>query len=476
MKQFFSLSLILLLGGGAFVTETKAQSALKFLEVLQQKQKQAEQSATVTNAEEDSIPQLTSPNSESAEAPAPSPADDPFDIDPAPQKPESIDNLEELPLPTPTGPKATETNRPEATESSAEQRPAANATVSPAPRAFLGAKVEQAGGAQLGVKVKKVIADSPAEAAGIRVGDRLITVAGSPVTNEKDLQDLLGVLAPGDRIEVELMRDRRKSKIAATLAAGVGAGGSENDLSAANGDALRNVDPKDVAPQSDPRGTFDVVPIPGDERFDPRLGTQQPAAPKLGLQVIDVSEETGIGLRKRVRTGAGVQSVAANSPAAAAGVPVGALIVGANGRRIDKAADLSGYIATLKPGQNVELTYYDGNRLRRSKVELAGADVRQAANFQPVPGDKPGDGESARPVLKELGKQFPALKRVDTLLEKISPNADAPPQLGEAENEKSAVADDASDSLREKLRIQQDRYRPLAERLEKRKPLIPRPR
>ena len=464
MKQFLSFALFLLLACGVFATDASAQNALKFLDALQQKQKQADQAAQSESVPEDSIPALTFPAPPADDA---APPDDPFDIEEPLKNVEPVETIEELPLPSPTSPENPESSRPRAPRQSEQPIP-----VSPSPadasQAFLGAAVEKAGASQLGVKVKNVIADSPAEVAGIRVGDHLITVAGSPVTSEEDLNELLKLLEPGDRIELELMRDRRKSKISATLSAKVAPAGNEADLSTPKGDQSAG-----VAPKSDPRGPFDVVPIPSDDRFDPRTRTQTAPRPKLGVQLIDASEETGIGLRKRLRTGAGVRSVAADSPAAAAGVPVGALIVGANGRRIEKASDLNGYIATLQPGQALELTYYDDNRLKRSKVVLDGDGVRQAANFQPVPNDDPASGEAVRPVLKGLGKQFPALRRVDSLLDRVSPKTEGAVQPDAAAKENNA-ADDLAEALREKLRIQQDRNRPLVERFEKRQPLFPR--
>jgi aminopeptidase N len=70
-----------------------------------------------------------------------------------------------------------------------------------------------------GVRVSSVVAGSPAEAAGIREGDILVTLGGQTVASLKAYSDLLKGLSPGQVVEVIVMRDGAPVTLSATLAA-----------------------------------------------------------------------------------------------------------------------------------------------------------------------------------------------------------------------------------------------------------------
>ena len=57
-----------------------------------------------------------------------------------------------------------------------------------------------------GVLVRTVVEGSPAEAAGIAVGDLLVTAAGRPLRTPDDVFAVLDGLRPGDTLEVEVVR------------------------------------------------------------------------------------------------------------------------------------------------------------------------------------------------------------------------------------------------------------------------------
>ncbi len=57
-----------------------------------------------------------------------------------------------------------------------------------------------------GVRVGHVIRGSPAEAAGMREGDHLLRVAGSPVAKASDVVQAVAALAVGDHVQIEFTR------------------------------------------------------------------------------------------------------------------------------------------------------------------------------------------------------------------------------------------------------------------------------
>ncbi|MGD9856247.1 MAG: S1C family serine protease [Planctomycetaceae bacterium] len=81
-------------------------------------------------------------------------------------------------------------------------------------RAFLGVGGESADG---GVKLTRVHEHQPAEAAGIQVGDVLLTFQGVPVQSIEELQELVGNEDPGQPVRITLRRDGKIVELAVPL-------------------------------------------------------------------------------------------------------------------------------------------------------------------------------------------------------------------------------------------------------------------
>ena len=67
-----------------------------------------------------------------------------------------------------------------------------------------------------GVLVSKVLAGTPAEAAGVRVGDLIVSVGGQQVASTGDLRKALADKT-GESFEVELIRDGRATRLEITI-------------------------------------------------------------------------------------------------------------------------------------------------------------------------------------------------------------------------------------------------------------------
>ncbi|MBB5349838.1 serine protease Do [Haloferula luteola] len=72
-------------------------------------------------------------------------------------------------------------------------------------KAFLGLLVEAR--SEGGVVVKRVGRESPAEKAGLKEGDILLSVDGKPLNDRDGLQEWLASKAPSDQVAFELLRD-----------------------------------------------------------------------------------------------------------------------------------------------------------------------------------------------------------------------------------------------------------------------------
>src|SRR5262245_35970230 len=159
-----------------------------------------------------------------------------------------------------------------------------------------------------GVLVADVMKDSPAEAGGIRAGDIIVELGGTPVKEVTDLQKRVAAIPPGQSAVLTVLRDRKPTKL-----------------------------------------TVKIGEQPGDE-------TVIAAAPKgmgLGLTVEALSEEMAQTYGLKSGSGVVVTDVAPGTVAEAAGIKEGDLILEVNRRRTGTVDDFKKAVAALKPGEAV---------------------------------------------------------------------------------------------------------------------------
>ncbi len=68
-----------------------------------------------------------------------------------------------------------------------------------------------------GALVAGLSAGGPAAKAGVEVGDVIVSLAGSPVTDAATLIKTIGAHAPGDTVPVDLYRGSQRSTVSVTL-------------------------------------------------------------------------------------------------------------------------------------------------------------------------------------------------------------------------------------------------------------------
>ncbi len=180
-------------------------------------------------------------------------------------------------------------------------------------------------------------------------------------------------------------------------------------------------------------------PPPADTLPPPResVPTNSVSRASLGIKVGPVTEEVVRDQRLVVRRGAVITALEQGSAADRAGLPLGAVIVALDGRRIDSPEDLVQSVQAARPGQDVELTYYDHNKLARKKVHLAavsGAGLVAVPNeptrpLIPAPASTiPGSPSSpSSPLERELGGggSRPLLGRIGRAIDNFATPAQA---------------------------------------------------
>lgn len=81
--------------------------------------------------------------------------------------------------------------------------------------AGLGVSISESN--QQGVTVEQVHRGSPAEQAGIREGDQIVRISGRQIRSVPDLLGTIQNMDPGQRVQVEVLRDGREQTLTATL-------------------------------------------------------------------------------------------------------------------------------------------------------------------------------------------------------------------------------------------------------------------
>jgi serine protease DegQ len=147
-----------------------------------------------------------------------------------------------------------------------------------------------------GAVVTRVRAGSPAETAGIKPGDVIVSLGGKTVASDQELHNLEGLGSAGSAVQVGILRDGKPITLNATL--------KVQELHTAKGASL-----------------------------DARLA---------GATFVDSSES----LRRRGITGVTVSRIAETSRAYASGLRGGDVIVAVNQRDIDDAADFERILGT----------------------------------------------------------------------------------------------------------------------------------
>jgi serine protease Do len=180
-------------------------------------------------------------------------------------------------------------------------------------------------GADRGALVQDVIADTPADRAGIRRYDVIVSADGLPIRNDDDFQKHVAGRAPGTATTLEVVRDGARERIVVKL--------TER--------------PVPVSVQGHVRKT-DVQPAVRRE--------QGP----LGMTVRDLDSQSPLrkmfpdGLR-----GVMVVEVDAAGPARLARIRAGELVLEVNRRPVTSMATFESAVAAVPPGVNAVMLVYD---------------------------------------------------------------------------------------------------------------------
>ncbi len=131
--------------------------------------------------------------------------------------------------------------------------------------------------------------------------------------------------------------------------------------------------------------------------------------PVLGVTILDVGVEDAEAFQLPRVAGVVIQDYSPDSPAAAAGLQRGDVIVAVNGRRVDRANELQQRIAGLRPGEEVEVEAIRYGERKTFRVRLAEAPAAPVA-AAPAPAVEPSSegrlGIRVVPLTAERAERF----------------------------------------------------------------------
>jgi serine protease Do len=179
-----------------------------------------------------------------------------------------------------------------------------------------------------GALVGEVAPKSPSEKAGIKTGDVITAVNGKKVSDARELRLMIGSMAPGTKVQIEVNREGQKKMFGVELAE-MPAGATEE------------------GPEASP-----------EESAQPEKTTVFG-----GVAVADTTDDirTALSLPKDVQ-GAVIAEIDADSPAGKAGLREGDVIQEVNKQPVKNAKDLVVISKKLKANEKILLRVYSQGR------------------------------------------------------------------------------------------------------------------
>jgi len=106
---------------------------------------------------------------------------------------------------------------------------------------------------------------------------------------------------------------------------------------------------------------------------------------RLGISMQDLTPELARSLGVSAAEGAVLSEVQEDSPASAAGLRVGDVVVALNGRKLRGAAELRAQLGVIPAGETVELQVHRGSELRTLRARIGEIEARHAVGGETLP-------------------------------------------------------------------------------------------
>jgi serine protease Do len=183
-------------------------------------------------------------------------------------------------------------------------------------------------GQPTGALVSDVTPKSPSQKAGLKTGDIITAVNGKKITDSRELRLMIGSMAPGTKVQIDVNREGQNKAINVELA----------EMPAAEADQSGETTPEESA-QPEKTTVFG------------------------GVAVADITDDirAALNLSKDIK-GAVIAEIDPDSPAAKAGLREGDVIQEVNKQPVKSAKDLVAISKRLKPNEKILIRVWSQGR------------------------------------------------------------------------------------------------------------------
>lgn len=224
-----------------------------------------------------------------------------------------------------------------------------------------------------GVAIGKVVEGSPAAAAGLQNGDVILKVNGDEITSSRKLTRLIGEISPDHSAKVTVLRNGDQRDITVTLGKRPMPQFADGNFNFSFPKGFEGFDPKDMPELKDlPRVPMVPGAAPDAQPFVFAFGNRR----QIGVGLTALTKQ--LGDHFGVESGAMVNNVREDSPAAKAGLKAGDIIVEVEGKAVKGEMDVIRAIAEKKEG-DITLTFIrDKNR---QTIRVTPEEAKGSNNF-----------------------------------------------------------------------------------------------
>jgi serine protease Do len=221
----------------------------------------------------------------------------------------------------------------------------------PSNAAFLGVITEET---EQGAKINTVSESSPAEKAGLKIGDIITKLNEVKIKSPKDLYEAVGKCKAEDKVIIAYVREGKANKATAVLAKNKATDTPKVfNFSMPNGSMPNNLR-RGFRINPNQNFNFEMPELPNIEGLNGRVNKR----PKLGISIEDL--ESGEGVR--------IKNVTNGSPAEKSGLKANDIIVSYDEKKIKDVSDLKWEY--LQEGQILKFTIQRGTEKKNIEVKI----------------------------------------------------------------------------------------------------------